>query len=126
MVGSKESNGVTKRRRRALRPRRSASFFPIFGALVLLASLVAQSGFVVDLPQVGAAVGELSVSDHEGQEKNGVVGAYVNGNVTQYAELESVNYRLIVTSIDTDGPAASGDFVIEWTGDSRPGMNTCL
>ncbi len=75
----------------------------------------AQFGFAVVpfLPaQTALAANNISATDHEGQEKvAGVLGGYTNGNVTEYTEEDSINYRF---DLESDN-AASGKMQVEFT-----------
>ena len=62
----------------------------------------------------------ITGKDHEGQKKvGGVPDGYTNGNVTQYTEGDTINFRFTLEA--THGPS-SGKLEVRFTGDD----GTCL
>lgn len=85
---------------------------PILTGLLALVVIALALSLV---PQVSAAPPKITAKDHEGERSNGV---YTSGNVTQYSEGDSINFRFTL-----DGDArTNGQLEVRFTGDD----GTCL
>jgi len=82
-------------------------------------SLIFQNGAVFLSPAFAGAPIKITAKDHEGQKKvSGVLDGYTNGNVTEYSELDPINFRFTLAATG----ASSGQLEVRFTGDDA----TCL
>ncbi len=101
---------VTARHARAQRDRR-----PLLAALLVASLLFGLLPAVAG--RAGAAAGDISVTDHEGQLKPG--GTWSNGNITTYAEGEIIPFRFTV-----EGAAGtSGTIDLRFSGPDAAGCD---
>jgi uncharacterized repeat protein (TIGR01451 family) len=100
-----------KRNRRTSLRRRVGVVVALSAIAVLAVSSSAASPFGKDLTRRLAAAGtSITAKQHEGQRSNGT---YTSGNITQYKEGDTINFRFTLASDD----AASGQMQVRFTGD---------